>query len=132
MTNSFASPLTLKMTGTYEIALARNQLRNYAAQHEILPLLRARSAAAITIIASVILFKSSDSNPTLELEVRPLEDDEVEGIEFQFYANLTHDISKRFVIAEMQLERVCDEIGITNRGDHDLVVMKIWAKRRRR
>lgn len=132
MTNVLESHsfLVLHISGTFDVAVARNQLRKFAAKHKLPSLLRARAAAATTTIASVILFRSSDYNASLELTVTLVEDDGIEGVKFEFNAALTDDINKRFVVSEWQLERACDEINISNHGDHDQVMMTIWMKRR--
>lgn len=114
----------------YDVAVGRNRLRQLADKYYLSTIPRARAAAAIYTITDLVLYKSDNPTAALDLDIYVLlENDEARGFELQFSAPFTTDISQKFLAAEWQLERACDEIGISNRGSMDHIVMRIWSKR---
>ena len=122
--------ITIDVTGTFDIAVARNRLRQLADAFQLPTVLRARAAAAITTIAELVLFRCNAPQTKFQLTIMVL-DDVLQGIEFQFVAPLTTEIVRQYVVAEWQLERACDEMVVSNRGQNDFIIMRLWAKKGR-
>jgi hypothetical protein len=128
--NADENKLTLDITGTFEIAIARNRLRQAASKYRLPLALQARAAAAITSIAELVLFQTETNNRQLKLVVFLHHDKEVQGIEFQFFAPLRNSINKHSPIAEWQLMQACDEFEISQHGSFDHLIMRLWARRK--
>jgi hypothetical protein len=123
--------MTIEVTGTFDIAVARNRLRQLADRFYLPTVLRARASAAITTICELVLFRTNVPENKFHLTMIVLNDDTQKGVEFQFLAPLTTEIVQHFVVAEWQLERACDELVVSNRGHNDFIIMRLWAKRGR-
>lgn len=122
--------VSVDIAGTFDIAVARNRIRQLADQHQLPTILRARASAAITTIAELTLFKCDTLGRSLHLTMTILNDTPIRGIEFQFLAPLTTEISHNLVVAQSHLERTCDELIIKNRGQYDFIIMKLWCSQR--
>lgn len=124
--------ITIELKGTFDVAVARNRLRQLGDRHRLSTMLRARTSAAITTVAEMALFKASERTTKLQLTMVVLnEDGKNPGIALQFVAPFTNDIFVNYSYAQWQLERACDEIEIDNRGKFDFVTMFLWSKRNR-
>lgn len=122
--------LTLDIAGTFEVAIARNRLRQAAAGYQIPLVLQARAAAALTSIAELVLFGSVGKNRQLKLVVYVHPEKDAQSIEFQFFAPLMSDIMKYNSTAEWQLQQACDEFEMSAHGSFDHIVMRLWTRRK--
>jgi hypothetical protein len=121
--------LTLDIKGTFEVAIARNRVRQGAAALKLPLMLQARASAAITTIVELVLFQSKVSKRELKLVVLFHTEQAQQGIEFQFFAPFRSDILKHITVAEWQLQQACDELEISQHGSFDHVTMRIWSRR---
>lgn len=128
--NDEAYKLNLDITGTFEVAIARNRLRQAAASQQIPLMLQARAAAALTSIAELVLFRSESKNRQLKLVVFIHAEKDAQGIEFQFFAPLRNDIMKHLSTAEWQLQQACDEFEMSVHGSFDHIIMRLWTRRK--
>ena len=124
------SKLTLDINGTFEVAIARNRLRQAAARYRLPLILQARAAATITSIAELVLFQTAANNRQLKLVAFIHHEIEKQGIEFQFFAALRSSINKHSPSAEWQLTQACDEFEISQHGSFDHLIMRLWAQRK--
>lgn len=124
------SKLILEIKGTFEIAIARNRLRQLTSKYRFPLMLQARAAAALTCVAEMILFHSDTKNRQLHLSIIVHDEAESQEIEFQFLAPLSSEISAEVGVAQWQLENACDELKISNRGVNDFVTMRLWVRRK--
>jgi hypothetical protein len=122
--------LTLDIIGTFEVAIARNRLRQTAARYRLPLTLQARAAATITSIAELVLFQTEANNRQLKLVIFIHHETEQKGIEFQFFAALRSSINKHSSSAEWQLSQACDEFEISQHGSFDHLIMRLWARRK--
>ena len=122
--------LTLDIKGTFEVAIARNRLRQISTSHRLPLMLQARASAALTSAAELVLFQSHTKNRQLKLVVHIHSGENLQGIEFQFFAPIRSDIMKHLPSAEWQLQQACDEFEMSQHGSFDHVIMRLWARRK--
>src|SRR5215204_1781354 len=122
--------LTLDIKGTFEVAIARNRVRQGAAALKLPLMLQARASAAITTIVELVLFQSKSNKRELKLVVLFHAEQAQQGIEFQFFAPFRSDILKHITVAEWQLQQACDELEMSEHGSFDHVTMRIWSERK--
>jgi hypothetical protein len=130
MMTSEGTKFTLEITGTFEVAMARNRLRQAASAERLPLMLQARAAAAITRVAELVLFHGDVKNRQLKLVVLIHSASEPQGIEFQFFAPFRIHYPQDVQVAEWQLEQACDELEMTEHGSFDYVIMRLWARRK--
>jgi hypothetical protein len=122
--------LTLDIKGTFDIAIARNRLRQAATSQRLPLMLQARASAALTNAAELVLFQSDTKIRQLKLVVYIHPKQDSQGIEFQFFAPFRSDIMKFLPSAEWQLQQACDEFEMSQHGSFDHVIMRLWARRK--
>ena len=118
--------IEVDIKGTFDVAVARNQLRKISENIQLPTILRARSAAVISTVSELVLFKSTGDTPQLRLSISFIETNDKSGVEFECIAPFTNDIAKNFPVAEWQLERICDELDIKQHGSDDLLTIRLW------
>jgi hypothetical protein len=117
--------LTVAIEGTFDVAVARNRLRQLADRFELPTVLRARAAAAITTACEAALFKAQTHQSRIELAIHIIQDQARQGVKLEFHTP-REDAANNQVNG--QLERACDCLEIRRDGDQNLISMAIWAQ----
>lgn len=117
--------LTVTIEGTFDVAVARNRLRQLADRFDLPTVLRARAAAAITTACEAALFKTPHPNSRIELTIQVLQENAKRGIQLVFHAPFRSDDN-----AEGQLQRACDCLKVEHVSGRDMITMSIWARER--
>jgi hypothetical protein len=125
--HEYVEQITLQIRSTFDVAIARNRLRQFSVAQTLPTILQARASAAITTIAELALFKTRQVQPQLRLTMG-LVNDQRKGIKFMFDAPFYKDICQSFAIAEWQLQRVCDEYHIESYETFDRIQLYLWCK----
>lgn len=120
--------LTVVIEGTFDVAIARNRLRQLADRFDLPTVLRARAAAAITTACEAALFKAQNKVAKLELTIWIVKEQSRQGVKLEFRAPFRSQIAVHNPGADVQLQRACDNLQINKDGDQDLITMAIWAR----
>lgn len=122
--------LVLPITGTFDIAVARNKMRKVAEQYNWPPAFRARASAALTVLAELVLFAHYPHANSLLLNINVLERGGQLGIEFvcdtSSSANgLFNSLSNP---ARSQLERASDELDFCTGNGTNQITVRVWTR----
>src|SRR5262245_35549783 len=97
----------LSISGTFDVALARQRLRKLADEHAWPNLLRVRATAALTALVEVLYFHRLHPQDALRIAISIPAADKP-GIEFCSEVPFT-SICARYAVARWHIERACDE-----------------------
>jgi hypothetical protein len=120
--------LTVAIEGTFDVAIARNRLRQLADRFDLPTVLRARAAAAITTACETALFKVQNTRARVDLTITIVKEKTRQGVKLEFHAPFRSQIAVQNAGADVQLQRACDNLQIQQDGDLDLITMSIWAR----
>ncbi len=120
-----ATETSVQISGTFDIAATRQQIRKLAEELQWSPLLRVRATAALTALAEIAYFRNPERVRAEPLVVN-IHILGPKGIEYHVDTNFTA-ICTRYAVARWHLERVCDHLVIENHGETDHIVMRVWA-----
>jgi hypothetical protein len=116
----------IQISGTFDIALARQHLRKLSEELDWSPTFRMRATAAFTALAEIAHFKDRQHQGPSVVYVQVLEQNTIQGVEFHADANLEM-ISREYPVARWQLERVSDELDVEEGKSVQHIVMRVWA-----
>jgi hypothetical protein len=116
----------IQISGTFDIALARQHLRKLSEELNWSPTFRMRATAAFTALAEIAHFKDRNHQGVSVVYVQVLEQNDMQGIEFHVDTNLEM-ISREYPVARWQLERVSDDLEIENSKGIQHIVIRVWA-----
>jgi len=121
--------VSIEITGTYNVAVARQHLRKLSEELHWSQTLLLRAIAAFTALAETAHFKDR-RREHLVVYIEAIEREKAHGIEFSADADLDI-ISRDYPAARWQLERVSDEFEINRRGNTDHIVIRVLATEKR-
>jgi hypothetical protein len=116
----------IQISGTFDIALARQHLRKLSEELRWSPTFRMRATAAFTALAEIAHFKDRQHQGPSVVYIQVLEENQVQGVEFHVDTNLEM-ISREYPVARWQLERVSDELEVDEGKSMQHIVMRVWA-----
>ena len=117
--------LTVAIEGTFDVAVARNRLRQLADRFELPTVLRARAAAAITTACEAALFKAQTHQSRIDLTIHIIQDHTRQGVKLEFHTPREDTPNQQ---VDNQLERACDCLQVHRDGDQNMISMAIWAQ----
>lgn len=118
---------TINIGSTFDVARARNYMRKIADENSWNTVFRVRTAAIITTLAEMALFKGQARMQNLVLHFDVLEYNGHGGIEFCCDIPATGRNENYFSISHSQLERTSDELTINQQDGVDHIVVRLWA-----
>jgi len=116
----------IQISGTFDIALARQHLRKVSEELSWPATLRMRAIAAFTALAEIAHFKDRQHHGPSVVYMHILDQNKIHGVEFHVDANLEM-ISREYPVARWQLERVSDELEVEDGRNTQHIIMRIWA-----
>lgn len=120
----------IQISGTFDIALARQHLRKLSEELQWSPTLRLRAVAAFTAMAETAYFRDSQRQGPLLVYVHVLEPPHAKGIEFHADVDF-ESISRQFPVAKWHLQRVSDHLEIERRETFDHLVLRVLVNGKR-
>jgi len=124
--NEAALSVGIRITGTFDIALARQHLRKLSEELNWSPTFRMRATAAFTALAEIAHFKDRHHEGSSVVYVQVIEKNGMHGVEFHADTNLEM-ISREYPVARWQLERVSDELEVEEGKSVQHIVMRVWS-----
>jgi hypothetical protein len=128
--NETSLDMTIQISGTFDIAPARQNIRRLSEKLDWTPTIRLRAIAAFTALAEIGHVKDRQRREPLVIYLKILNREDGYVIEFHTDANLD-GIAREYPVARWQLERVSDEFEVEPGEKSDHIVMRILAIRRR-
>jgi hypothetical protein len=119
----------IQISGTFDIALARQHLRKLSEELNWSPTFRMRATAAFTALAEIAHFKDRQHQGPSVVYVHVVQQGSVYGVEFHADSNLEM-ISREYPVARWQLERVSDELEVEDGDATQHIVMRVWSNRK--
>ena len=119
----------IQISGTFDIALARQHLRKLSEELNWSPTFRMRATAAFTALAEIAHFKDRQHQGPSVVYVQVIQQGGVHGVEFHADSNLEM-ISREYPVARWQLERVSDELEVEDGNSTQHIIMRVWSNRK--
>lgn len=118
---------TINIGSTFDVARARNYMRKIADENAWSTVFRVRTAAVITTLAEMALFKGQARMQNLVLHFDVLEYNGHEGVEFYCDIPAVGRDENYFSISHSQLERTSDELMIEQQDGIDRIIVRLWV-----
>jgi hypothetical protein len=121
-------PTTLPIKGTFDIAMARNFLRQTAQGYNWPPQFRARASAALSALAELGLFAQPSNGSGFNLCIDILERGGIHGIECSCEIRRITQTDNFANYARLQLERASDEVEFKQLAEMQQIKARVWLK----
>lgn len=129
-TNDMSTGIGIHISGTFDIAVARQHIRKLCQELRWPAELCLRGIAAMTALAETVYFKDRLRDGPLVVYIHAVEQEGIYGIELHADADFA-SIAREFPLARWHLERVSNELKILRQENYDHIVLSVWSSGRR-